>query len=158
IAALARVQALLSRAQPGTLTLSELVQMELAAQTIDGAANRVVIEGPDVSLTDKAAETFALALQELAANAAKHGALGNAVGRLSVKWRVRSDNWLMLEWRETAGAPLSSPDKMRRGYGRELIEVALPHALGARTTFELGPEGVSCIIELPDYATGPRSA
>lgn len=37
----------------------------------------------------------------------------------------------------------------RRGYGRELIERALPYALGAQTTFGLAPGGVHCAIILP---------
>jgi two-component system CheB/CheR fusion protein len=37
----------------------------------------------------------------------------------------------------------------RRGYGRELIENALSYALQARTTYELGRDGVRCRIELP---------
>ena len=35
------------------------------------------------------------------------------------------------------------------GYGRELIERALPYQLGAETTYELGADGVRCTIEMP---------
>jgi hypothetical protein len=35
------------------------------------------------------------------------------------------------------------------GYGRELIERALPYALGAETDYELGESGVRCTIHLP---------
>lgn len=37
----------------------------------------------------------------------------------------------------------------RRGYGRELIERALPYAVGAKTTYELRPDAVRCKIEMP---------
>lgn len=37
----------------------------------------------------------------------------------------------------------------RHGYGRELIERALPYALSARTSYDLRPEGVRCTIDLP---------
>jgi two-component sensor histidine kinase len=40
-------------------------------------------------------------------------------------------------------------DPARRGYGRELIERALPYALGARTAYELSRDGVRCTIDLP---------
>ena len=35
------------------------------------------------------------------------------------------------------------------GYGRELIEKALPYALQARTSYELQPAGLRCTIDLP---------
>ena len=38
---------------------------------------------------------------------------------------------------------------MGGGYGRELIERALPYQLNAQTTYELGEEGVRCTILLP---------
>ena len=41
----------------------------------------------------------------------------------------------------------------RRGYGRELIERALPYQLKAQTSYELTPEGVRCTITLPISTT-----
>ena len=35
------------------------------------------------------------------------------------------------------------------GYGRELIERALPYALGAKTTYEMAADGVRFTIDLP---------
>ena len=37
----------------------------------------------------------------------------------------------------------------RRGYGRELIEQALPYQLNARVVYQLTPQGVRCTITLP---------
>lgn len=42
----------------------------------------------------------------------------------------------------------------RRGYGRELIERALPYQLGAETTYELGDDGLRCTIEVPSSREG----
>ena len=41
----------------------------------------------------------------------------------------------------------------RRGFGRELIERALPYQLKAKTTYELTPEGLRCTITLPVSST-----
>jgi two-component sensor histidine kinase len=60
-----------------------------------------------------------------------------------------------VDWRERgvaidpSGAADDPPAPGRRGYGRELIERALPYQLRARTTYELGAGGVHCTIALP---------
>jgi len=41
----------------------------------------------------------------------------------------------------------------RRGYGRELIERALPYQLQAETTYALTSDGVRCTITLPVSTT-----
>jgi hypothetical protein len=53
----------------------------------------------------------------------------------------------MLEWRES-GVEMRDTHVQppRRGYGRELIERALPHQLDAETRFEFSPDGVRCRI------------
>ena len=44
---------------------------------------------------------------------------------------------------------LNQDSATRTGYGRELIERALPYALNATTSFELTNYGVRCTIDLP---------
>jgi PAS domain S-box-containing protein len=144
ISALARVQGLVAS---GEVALNDLVTSEVTAHTGD-QDQRVDISGAAIRLHEKAAETMALALHELATNAVKYGALGTAAGSLRVSWTTRH-GWLVLEWIES-GVDASGASA-RRGYGRELIEVALPFALGARTRLEFGGDGVHCRIELPDH-------
>jgi two-component sensor histidine kinase len=80
---------------------------------------------------------------------------GEPEGRLSVRWELldgaNSETRLAVEWRESGvTVELPSPDQpLRRGYGRELIERALPYQLNAQTTYDLTPEGVRCTITLP---------
>jgi len=113
------------------------------------------LAGPRVRLRPKAAQVVALALHELATNARKYGAFSNAHGQLSVRWRIRESDGqmprLVLEWVETGidrrhGTGSGAP---KNGYGRELIENALPYALDATTRYELGEAEVRCLIELP---------
>ena len=84
-----------------------------------------------------------------ATNAVKHGALGQAGGKLLVAWRIEAAErpLLQIEWRETG---VRLPDTAPRlGQGRELIEKALPYQLDATTTFRLDADGVRCTIALP---------
>lgn len=154
ISALARVQGLITRDDRPVLDLAEIVHSEIAALG-DDWKNRVVLEGPSVYLRERAAETLGLALHELATNAVKFGALSSPTGKLEVTWRRCEDGWLTLQWLETG---IEQRDRPRqRGYGMELIEIALPHALGAKTRYEIEPGKVKCIISLPDYELHKQS-
>jgi two-component sensor histidine kinase len=149
--ALGRVHALLSRDEPKALTLRKLVSMELGAIAPDGS-DRIEIGGPHVSLPVDAVQTLSLALHELATNAVKHGALLARRGRLSVRWemiRRGPDRAVRLVWNEAGVPPARSRRPVRRGFGRELIEQALPYELDARTELEIGKGNVRCTIELP---------
>jgi PAS domain S-box-containing protein len=160
LGALSRVQGLLSHLTAGErVTFNELLRSELTALgAFDGNANRVVLDGADgVPLRSASVQTLTLALHELSTNAVKYGALSQSApnGRLFVRWRVEPAAGndplrLHIDWRETGvrmpqvGAPARGG-----GYGRELIERALPYQLGAKTTYELSDDGVHCSIEVP---------
>jgi two-component sensor histidine kinase len=99
-------------------------------------------------------QTLALALHELATNALKYGALGASDGELSINWHLvqgpDGERRLQVEWVERGLAvPPLEEGVSRRGYGRELIERALPYQLKAETHYELGPDEVRCSINLP---------
>jgi two-component sensor histidine kinase len=117
------------------------------------AGNRIALAGPAAPVRHSAVQTLALALHELATNARKHGGFSRDEGRLGVTWRVREADGegrrLVLEWAETGTELPIDTQPERRGYGRELIERALPYAVGAKTSYELRPEGVRCTIDMP---------
>jgi two-component system CheB/CheR fusion protein len=146
------VQGLLSRSDEQPITIGLLIRTELEAVGGEAALRRVEVEGPDVLLRKSAVQTLSLALHELATNARKYGALSNGDGRLEVTWRVIRDIGtaprLLLDWIERSSAPYGRGQEST-GYGRELIERALPYSLGARTRYELASEGVRCAIDLP---------
>ncbi|MGY2052088.1 PAS domain-containing protein [Methylobacterium sp. JK268] len=150
LSALSRVQGLLSRSDQEPITLPMLIRTELDALGIAGFGDRVRLAGPEVRLRKGSVQTFALALHELATNARKHGAFACEAGRLSVTWRVAADGEgrrLALDWIEEdirRSAP-PRPD----GFGRHLIERALPYALQARTRYDLGETRLHCAIDLP---------
>lgn len=154
--ALSRVQGLLSQVGEERVTIREVIEMELHALGAVVSGDRVQIEGPDVALRKSAVQTMALAIHELATNAHKYGALSNGAGELSVRWTTYrqegKERRLLLEWIECGVAvKLADGVVMTQGggYGRELIEKALPYALKARTRYELGADGLRCTIDLP---------
>ena len=156
LGALARVNGLLSRLHEGDrITFDELLRNELMGHGMTdagGVGDQVILRGPEgIRLRSATVQTFALALHELATNALKHGALSGSQGRLEVSWDLtdgpRGERQLRVEWRETGAAP--SARIVGSGYGRELIERALPYQLQAETSYEFGPDGLRCIIALP---------
>jgi two-component system CheB/CheR fusion protein len=157
--ALARVQGLLSHRQAGQrVSFDQLLRGELSAHvSLDSPEmrDRVSTEGaPGVPLKSATVQTLGLALHELTTNAVKYGALSQQGGRLRVTWQVvgadDADKRLKVDWRESGVAGMPEPGASARGggYGRELIEKALPHQLGARTSYALEPSGVHCTIEV----------
>ncbi|GMA78652.1 hypothetical protein GCM10025880_50690 [Methylorubrum aminovorans] len=154
LAALSRVQGLLSRSEQEPITLRTLIRTELEALGAGDFADRIHVAGPPVRLRKASVQTLALAMHELATNARKYGALTTEHGRLSVTWRAdrneQGDGNLLIEWiEEGISRPRETYGPTRRGYGRELIERAMPYALNAKTRYELGETRLLCAIELP---------
>lgn len=158
LAALARVQGLLSRRSEGTqIAFDTLLREELSAHLpLAGEAGgmSVEIDGPEgIGLRSATVQTLALAIHELATNAVKYGALSSKGGKLSVSWRVNIDaehgERLCVIWEESGVSDLPPDVEAKAGYGRELIEHALPYQLGARTSYAFTTDGVRCTIEVP---------
>src|SRR5262249_19583088 len=130
LGALSRVQGLLSRAEQEPITIGLLVQIELDALGPDVSRGQVDIAGPEVRLRRSTVQTLALALHELAINARKYGALASEQGRLRIAWTVerrRNACGLVFNWVEENGRRAVAPPGPK-GYGRELIEQALPYS------------------------------
>jgi PAS domain S-box-containing protein len=115
--ALAKTNEILTVAAFDGVLLNVILENELQAFT-----GRVRLDGPIVKLTDKAAQTLALVVHELATNATKYGALSVAGGAISVTWTVQGDAAaarLSFDWREQGGPPAKPPK--RSGFGNTLI-------------------------------------
>jgi len=58
-----------------------------------------------------------------------------------------------VDWKESgvtvAVSEGKGPNDAARGYGRELIEQALPYQLSAEVDYDLAPQGVRCTITIP---------
>lgn len=152
--ALSRVQGLLSHLSAGQrVTFESLLSSELAA--LGAPDDKVTLEGhAGVPLPSASVQIFSLALHELATNALKYGAFASPGGHLTVRWSLSSSETrgsrLQVDWRETGvvTAGQGTPEA-GSGYGRELIEHALPYQLDAETTYRITPTGVHCTIDVP---------
>ncbi|HRD28595.1 MAG TPA: HWE histidine kinase domain-containing protein [Caulobacter sp.] len=136
--------------------LSDIAARAAAPHLSADHGDRFVIEGPPVHLPPRSAIAVALALHELATNAAKYGALSVPEGRVRIDWTTAAgeagDTHLRMTWRESGGPPVSPP--RARGFGSRLIERGLATELRGRVRIDYPPSGVICtadaIIPAPD--------
>ncbi|MFC3080305.1 sensor histidine kinase [Phenylobacterium terrae] len=105
---------------------------------------RVRITGPQVLLAPNVALAIAMALHELATNAAKYGALSNAAGVVALEWTFGGAERPVLElvWREQDGPAVTPP--ATRGFGSRLLQQGLAGELGSPAELDFRPEGLVC--------------
>lgn len=122
---------------------------------------QISVAGPPTWLAPPTALALGMALQELASNAAKHGALSCPEGRVAVSWSVaNSSQDLTLSWVEKGGPPVSPP--VRKSFGLKLLERSLPRELGGAVDLDFAPEGVRCeircklkpLVPAPEFDSG----
>ncbi|MEF2549840.1 chemotaxis protein CheB [Aurantimonas sp. A2-1-M11] len=115
-----------------------------------GGWNRFRINGPYVWLSPSAALSIAMALHELATNAAKYGALTVEKGLVEIAWHLvgeGQDRRLALRWTESGGPPVTSPT--RKGFGSRLVQRVLAAELGGTVSVAYETSGVVCTIDAP---------
>lgn len=148
---LARTQVVVTQSLGGLIDLENLIRDELLSVGVSDGPH-LTIDGPDIALTSKEAESIGLAIHELTTNALKYGALKNSTGKLDIRWTANmsygESERLDLIWTEQ-GVSAVAVKPTRRGFGSELIEEALPYRLGAETKLEFRGGGIRCTISLP---------
>jgi len=109
---------------------------------------RILLSGPAVTLKPELTVAFALALHELATNAAKYGALSNDTGTVTLAWSITGDGddaVLAVSWREEGGPPVTPPE--RKGFGSALIERSLRSYFSGKAATDYRPEGLVFELE-----------
>ena len=143
IKALARAHTLLSDSRWEGADLATLVGEELDPYR---SADKVTIVGPGISLHPSTAQGLALALHELATNAAKHGALSSTSGKVRLSWDLRPDA-LVLDWVETGGPPIAQP--AAKSFGLRVIRASVEQQLNGKAGFDWDPNGLRCSFSIP---------
>jgi PAS domain S-box-containing protein len=142
--ALANVHSLFVETRWIGAELSTIATQELAPYSAKDDS-RVRIDGPSVLLEPNAAQAIAVALHELATNAAKYGSLSGHKGQVDLKWLHQPGGQLLVRWTEIGGPPVQPPT--RRGFGSRVIE-RMTGQLNGKADFDWRPEGLVCEIIL----------
>jgi PAS domain S-box-containing protein len=146
IEALANVHSLFAQSRWTEAELRSLVEQELSPYSRDGEM-RTQIDGPTVMLKQGVAQAIAVALHELATNAAKYGALSVAKGQVRVEWSRAADRQLVLRWTELGGPPVKPPT--HKGFGTHVMEAMIRAHVGGDVRLDWRAEGLRCEITLP---------
>ena len=147
---LGRAHDILTQASWTQAPIAEVVEGALAVHRGSGAS-RIRSSGPDVALAAKPALALALALHELATNAAKYGALSNDSGTVDLRWNVvheAGEPRFRLSWSEQGGPPILAQPS-RRGFGSRLIERSFAAEVGGEVRLTYAPIGLVCRLEAP---------
>jgi PAS domain S-box-containing protein len=140
-------------------SLDELVATQLG-HVIESADDRLEDRGERVMLKPEAAQNVALALHELATNAAKYGALSTPEGRIAVRWGLaeavpgspEQEPVFEITWQERGGPRVDEPK--RKGFGRLMIERLVPRAIDGTSELVFDPAGIRWTLRFPtEYLT-----
>lgn len=145
IGALSNAHRLLAGSRWEGADLSRLVEEEFAPYRA-GGSERVSARGPVVLLPPATAQTIALALHELATNAAKYGALSTDKGHVDLSWQ-NNNGTIEISWIESNGPAITPPD--RRGYGSRAIIAGIERQLGGTVDFDWQTKGLRCTLSVP---------
>lgn len=143
IRAMATAHNLLSETRWSGADLLRLMHEELAPYA---PHDRISVDGPAISIVPRIAQNLALALHELATNAAKYGALSKPEGQLSVRWRFTDDS-LVLEWDEQCEHKITRPE--RASFGSRVVDTSVKAQLGGSLEREWRESGLRCVLRLP---------
>lgn len=145
LAALAVATDMLGGEEADQADLHQLITAVISPHLPEGKMP-FVLSGPQLMVGPKTASNLAMAIHELATNAAKYGALSADNGSVSIVW-TGDLSALGLSWREHDGPPVTPPS--RTGFGSLLIKEALFPAPN-RSELRFDPGGVQWELFLSD--------
>jgi two-component sensor histidine kinase len=130
--------------------IEELVKGQLG-HILEQFAPRITFHGPSLFLKPEAAQNIGLALNELATNAVRFGALSNEQGRVEISWALDSPDQpsrrLHVTWNEFEGPVVSPPQ--RQGFGHKVVERVAARALDGSVSLTFAPAGLQWSLNIP---------
>ena len=114
-----------------------------------GGDGRFKIGGPALKVTPKQALALTLAVNELATNALKYGALSSVDGVVDISWSRAAGGapTFAFPWRERGGPPVATPT--RQGFGSRVIKDFLASDFGGSVRLSYEPDGLVCELTSP---------
>ena len=111
---------------------------------------RFSLSGPDADISSHQSLALALAVNELATNAIKYGALSASGGKVDIGWSVEEADGVphfVFRWLERGGPPVAEP--VRKGFGTRVITSMLAGEFHGTVDLSYAPDGVTCTLRAP---------
>lgn len=116
----------------------------------DLIGTRILFTGPLIQIRPSAAQTLGMAINELATNAGKYGALSNASGKINIDWTIvelEAGGQFRLTWSELGGPEPAPPT--RQGFGHTVLVDMVMHNLEADVSLSYPKTGLVWRVEAP---------
>jgi len=107
---------------------------------------RIECTATDIRLSATQAADFSLAVNELAVNAAKHGAWSTPAGSVGIEC-VPTTGGIRLTWSEEGGPAVKQP--ARTGFGTRLLRAVAEQRFGGNLRLDYDPAGLVCVMDFP---------
>ena len=120
---------------------------DLLAPYHNGIGDRVVIEGDDSAIAQRAATPLALVFHELATNSAKYGALSCKEGRIVISLK-RADGEMRIVWQEHS-EPCEDASTDGEGFGSRMLRMAIEGQMSGRLERRFTEAGLQAEIVIP---------
>lgn len=146
IAALAAAHDLAVSDSMKGVSLRNILKTELSPYLQDDSS-QAILSGPLVGLRADVAPMIALVFHEVISNAAKYGSLSAQDGVVQARWKLDDSKGLAFDWRELGGPAVVEP--ARHGFGRSLIERAIPYEFDGQAKLNFEPSGLHFSFILP---------
>ena len=120
---------------------------ELFAPYCTKDGSRVMVDGDDLPLAERAVTPIALLFHELATNAAKYGALSTEGGRVILTISRRGEA-LLFDWVERGG-PTITGERAMSGFGSQLVDMSVRRQLRGEIEVDWAESGLKARICVP---------
>jgi two-component sensor histidine kinase len=118
--------------------------IEAALSLHRSGEGRFKIAGPLVKVSPRQTLSISLAVNELATNALKYGALSVPGGKVDVSWAASAEEFVFA-WREQGGPAVVQPS--RQGFGSRIIKDFMANDFGGVVQLSYDSSGVVCELK-----------
>jgi len=137
---LAQTQALIAEHRYESVSISKIIETTLSPFMTENLSKRITVQSTDgFDLSQRAAFTVTLMINELATNAIKHGALSTEDGVINISW-THSDRF-DFQWRENVFG-LKFDGSSGDGFGSQILKRIVPLEFRGQANFDISESGL----------------
>jgi PAS domain S-box-containing protein len=139
----------------GAPTVADVVAAVMQPYVESETPGRLVLDIVDLPVSEQAMTSMALAVHELATNAAKYGALSSPAGSVAITAHLEGGEFV-LDWVERGG-PQVTAEPTKEGFGSLLLRRTIAGMFGGQIDYAWEREGLRARMVLPADRIRPQN-